>query len=58
MLRDLERPAAEVFPLGDLSFDLTLEHGGCLGFLPMSEKRAADPTHPLMTNVNREGVEL
>lgn len=58
VLRGLKRPAAEVFPLGDLRFDLLLEHGVDVGFLPMSEERAADPTHPLMMNVNREGVEL
>ena len=58
VLRNLERPAAEARRLGGLRFDLLLTHGVVAGFLPIAEERAADATHPLMMNVNREGVEL
>lgn len=58
VLRDLERPAREALRLGGLRFDLLLAHDVVVSFVPISEERAADPSLPLMVNVNREGIEL
>jgi uncharacterized protein len=48
----------EIKRLVPIAMDLWLRHGIDVQLTPFSAERYADPQHPLMMNVHREGVEL
>ena len=48
----------EIKRTSDIVLDASLKHQEALSLIMMAEKRFSDPGHPLMMNVNEEGIEL
>ena len=58
VLRGTVNPYEEARRTSGLMQDASLRHGTALSILHLEEELFNDPMHPLMMNVNEEGVEL
>ena len=58
VLKGTINPYEEARRTSRVMLNATLRHGIALSILHLEEERFNDPAHPLMMNVNEEGIEL